>query len=336
MVSPKDGDGEDEPTLEGPIYTNKEDEDDKNFVEVGPGELDVDFLEVEGGVLDVEAELKVVEVEVDASLVKVQFGDEIDTSKDDEDDEEITWVKVTIPERPPQIATVGSPTVHGTTLGPGIGSPNVNAGSKPVWRCFVDTHGCPVATPQPHGTGFVFPSGRPTVRVNGFPVARAGDVVLELMGGPNPILTGAHNVLAGLPAPPTTMMRPGAKAPKEEDGVLTKARKWIFDVDLKASVEVEADVLPGKHRVSGGAKADPLDGIWGLNGEVRTDGQVGKGKIQTRARLEGTFFGTKWDWPMFDWEKEGGFGEWGWGKGVYHDPYTKNTGTYDVDKEAEE
>lgn len=334
MTSPKKGgDGEDEPTLKGPIYTNKDGENDENFVEVGSGTLDVDFFEFEKSLRDVEAQLKVVEVEVDGSPVKVRLFEEIDTTKDGDDDEEINWVKVEIPTRPPMMATVGSPTVHGTRLGPGIGSPDVNAGGSPVWRCFVDTHGCPNATPHPHGSGMAIPMSRPTVRVNGFPVARAGDSVVEPLGGPNPILTGAHNVLAGTPAPPITLMRPGAKTPKEEDGVLTQVRKFIFDVDVKASVEVDADLFHGKHRVAAGAKADPLDGIWGLNGEVRTDGRVAEGKVHAKATVQGTFFGLDWSTPTFDWEKEGGFGDWGWGKGVYHDPWSKNTGTYDVEKE---
>ena len=57
-----------------------------------------------------------------------------------------------------------------------------------------DLHSCftPVP-PTPHGPGFVM-YGSPTVKVNGFPLAREGDIVAEACGGSNPITKGCQTV----------------------------------------------------------------------------------------------------------------------------------------------
>jgi uncharacterized Zn-binding protein involved in type VI secretion len=57
----------------------------------------------------------------------------------------------------------------------------------------VDTHVCPLATLQPHGTGVVA-AGSTTVLINGAPAARLGDTVVE-SGPPNTIVGGSTTVL---------------------------------------------------------------------------------------------------------------------------------------------
>lgn len=56
-----------------------------------------------------------------------------------------------------------------------------------------DFHGCGV--PVPHGVGFVT-VGSPTVLVNGLPLARQGDSVMEAAGGANAISSGCLTVSA--------------------------------------------------------------------------------------------------------------------------------------------
>ena len=60
-----------------------------------------------------------------------------------------------------------------------------------------DMHICPIPTPvPPHGPGYVI-DGSQTVLVNGLPLCRQGDKVLEALGGPDPIAKGEFTVLVG-------------------------------------------------------------------------------------------------------------------------------------------
>ena len=60
-----------------------------------------------------------------------------------------------------------------------------------------DTHVCPIPTPvPPHGPGYVI-DGSQTVLVNGLPLCRQGDTVLEALGGPDKIALGELTVLVG-------------------------------------------------------------------------------------------------------------------------------------------
>ena len=77
--------------------------------------------------------------------------------------------------------TVGTPTNHGTRLGPGPGSPNVLIGGKPAWRASLDFHACPlVSGTVPHVGGVVSDKGgSATVLINDKPAAREGDMIAE-------------------------------------------------------------------------------------------------------------------------------------------------------------
>ena len=105
----------------------------------------------------------------------------------------------------PFAARVSDPTVHGTPLAPGIGSTNVFIGGLPAFRARIDYCLCPLVTPLPHVGGRVL-RGADSVRVNGFPLVRAGDVVVETGGGPNPVAMGCPRVKVGKPAPPVDMV----------------------------------------------------------------------------------------------------------------------------------
>jgi len=86
-------------------------------------------------------------------------------------------------------------TAHGTPLGPGPGSTNVFIGRMPAWRALSDIHNCPVSTPNPHATGTVL-KGSVSVRINGLPAVRQGDVIVEA-GPPNSIAAGCPSVKIG-------------------------------------------------------------------------------------------------------------------------------------------
>jgi uncharacterized Zn-binding protein involved in type VI secretion len=60
-----------------------------------------------------------------------------------------------------------------------------------------DIHTCAVPLPiPPHGPGVVI-DGSQTVLVNGLPACRLGDTLLEAVGPPNKIVSGAMTVLVG-------------------------------------------------------------------------------------------------------------------------------------------
>lgn len=93
----------------------------------------------------------------------------------------------------PPAARVTDPTAHGTPL-TGAGSQNVLIAGLPAWRVGLDVHTCPLANgPQPHVGGAVA-VGSATVFVNGVPLARQGDSVVEA-GPPNTIVGGCPTVI---------------------------------------------------------------------------------------------------------------------------------------------
>lgn len=60
-----------------------------------------------------------------------------------------------------------------------------------------DMHACPIPTPvPPHGPGLVI-DGSQTVLVNGLPLCRQGDPVLEALGGPDKIAIGEATASVG-------------------------------------------------------------------------------------------------------------------------------------------
>lgn len=95
----------------------------------------------------------------------------------------------------PQAARVGDLTSHGSPL-TGAGSSTVLIGGLPAWRAVVDTHTCPLSSPQPHGGG-VAANGSASVLIDGWPAARQGDSIIEAGGGPNAITMGCPTVIIG-------------------------------------------------------------------------------------------------------------------------------------------
>lgn len=104
-------------------------------------------------------------------------------------------------------ARVGDMTTppHGPLV-PGIGSVNVLIGNKPAWRAQADSMLCPFVKGVVPDVGGMVLLGSLGVYTNNFMQARVGDIVVEIPGGPNPIMMGQMNVLVGeiMPAPPVT------------------------------------------------------------------------------------------------------------------------------------
>jgi len=96
----------------------------------------------------------------------------------------------------PPAARLGDLTGHGTPLAPGPGSPNVFVGGKPAWRATLDMHTCPLVDGLKPHVGGVIAVGSKTVSINNLPAARMGDLIVEA-GAPNPIASGAPNVIIG-------------------------------------------------------------------------------------------------------------------------------------------
>jgi uncharacterized Zn-binding protein involved in type VI secretion len=94
-------------------------------------------------------------------------------------------------------ARLGDQTGHGTPLGFGPGCLTVLIGGQPAWRVGTDTHVCPLVNGVVPHLGGVVAIGSTSVIIGGFPAARVGDQVMEVPGGPNPIVKGAPTVLIG-------------------------------------------------------------------------------------------------------------------------------------------
>src|SRR5215468_4210901 len=110
-------------------------------------------------------------------------------------------------------ARIADLTSHGSPLAPGPGSTNVLIGSKPAWRALMDFHACPIVKGLIPDVGGMIMLGSPTVLINSMMACRVMDMVVEIPGGPNPVVMGATNVCigdAGVVAPAT----PDAAMPK--------------------------------------------------------------------------------------------------------------------------
>lgn len=128
-------------------------------------------------------------------------------SFEDKGDEVQQWNKHTFVPEAGYAARLGDVMLHGDTIAPGLGSPNVTIGGKPAMRS-CDSHVCTKTTPILHvGTGFV--PTQTKVTINGFPALRVGDAVDELLMGQNPIVTGCPRVTIGPKPAPVHCWAPG-------------------------------------------------------------------------------------------------------------------------------
>ena len=93
-----------------------------------------------------------------------------------------------------EVACLGDPTTHGSPLFPGPGAVNVLYNGRPVWRTLVDFHACPMVKGTVPDVGGLVLVGAVRTLIGGVPVARKSDIVVEVPGGPNPIVMGMAGV----------------------------------------------------------------------------------------------------------------------------------------------
>jgi len=94
-------------------------------------------------------------------------------------------------------ARLGDVTTHGSPLFPGPGSIDVLIGGQPAWRTLIDFHVCPIVKGVVPDVGGVVVLGSTTVFIDFQMACRVMDQVMEIPGGPNPILLGCPTVLIG-------------------------------------------------------------------------------------------------------------------------------------------
>ena len=97
----------------------------------------------------------------------------------------------------PPAARVTDLTGHGSPLAPGPGSPDTLIGFLPAWRTLVDFHACPIVKGLVPDVGGVVMKGSTTVLIDFQMACRIGDQVIEIPGGPNPIVMGEMTVIIG-------------------------------------------------------------------------------------------------------------------------------------------
>lgn len=224
---------------QGHLATTRDDENDRTFWDLGWAEHAIRVGRAELDPASGKAELNGLDVRARASALHGEAARSVSPATTE-------FVAAA-----PFVARLGDPTVHGSVLGPGLGSPNVLVGGMPAFRAVVDTHLCPLATPAPHGVGTVA-VGAATVLVNGFPIARAGDVIAEAGGGPNPIAFGCLTVMAGPLAPPTAVVTPSVEPPG--DGLVTFSNPKARVDGLYAEAQAKAGVVGQEGKANPGAR----------------------------------------------------------------------------------
>ena len=120
----------------------------------------------------------------------------------------VPWtVERTRPPGVPMAARVLDPMLHGGVAAPGPGSTNVIISGRGALTTAHVVGSCPMpdVLGRPHlplAGEEAWTTTNGSVFVNGAPLLRAGDWVMEQPGGPNPIISGAPRVIAGPPALP--------------------------------------------------------------------------------------------------------------------------------------
>jgi uncharacterized Zn-binding protein involved in type VI secretion len=234
---------------------NPEDEKDPNSIGFGyykagiKSELSYDLKKKEG-------ELTVVNAEGQFSVVHGQAKGEWNVG------DLIRGMVGAIPGGPgggPMAARVTDSTSHGSPLSPGIGSTDVMIGNMPAWRAMIDFHACPIVKGLIPDIGGMVMFGSPTVMIDFMMACRMGDMVVEIPGGPNPIVVGCPTVMIGSAG---SGSGGGAKA----GGGPTISGEASGDV-LTAKAEVKAGILVDPTHAQAEAKAGIMAAV--AQGELK-------------------------------------------------------------------
>ncbi len=119
----------------------------------------------------------------------------------------IPWTVDVLHQPGPQYAArVAEPMLHGGQALPGPGSTDVNIGGRGALTVSHAVAACPgtniVGLPHIPQAGSWMTTNTASVNVNGVPLLRAGDWMVEHFGGCNPLIGGMPTVKAGPPARP--------------------------------------------------------------------------------------------------------------------------------------
>jgi uncharacterized Zn-binding protein involved in type VI secretion len=244
----------------GPHKGDPADEKDSNSIGVGyykagiKSELSFDLKKKEG-------ELTVVNAEGQFSVVHGQAKGEWNVG------DLIRGIVGAIPGSPgggPMAARVGDSTAHGSPLSPGIGSTDVMIGNMPAWRAQIDFHACPIVKGLIPDVGGMVMFGSPTVMIDFMMACRMGDMVVEIPGGPNPIVVGCPTVMIGSAGSGSGGSGSGGDA--KSGGGPTVSGEASGDIGV-VKAEVKAGVLVDKNHAQVEAKAGAMAAV--AQGELK-------------------------------------------------------------------
>ena len=171
----------------------------------------------------------------------------------------------------PMAARIADPLLHGGLAVPGPGSANVRISGRGALSVEHVVGACPM----PHVSGLPHlphlpQSGPPawkttngSVFVNGAPLLRAGDWVVEQLGGNNPIIAGAPRVLAGPPAAPCVVQEVTHRRLSEFVPGLERIGSLGGKFTVKATVSWSLRDMLGGAAAAGMAYAGGPVGMWG-------------------------------------------------------------------------
>jgi len=169
---------------------------------------------------------------------------------------------------PQMAARIADPMLHGGVAVPGPGSANVRISDRGALTVEHVVGACPM----PHVSGLPhMPQSGPaawkttngSVYVNGAPLLRAGDWVIEHLGGNNPIIAGAPLVLAGPPAAPCIVQEVTFRRLSDFVPGLERVGSLGGKFTVKATVSWSLRDMLGGMAAAGMAYAGGPVGMWG-------------------------------------------------------------------------
>jgi uncharacterized Zn-binding protein involved in type VI secretion len=118
-------------------------------------------------------------------------------------------------------------------------------------------HLCPIVKGVVPDVGGMVAMGSPTVLINNFPACRVGDQVVEIPGGPNPIVMGCTTVMIGVGGAGGAGGCAGDGEGGEKGTGLKANLKAEGDLDY-ARAEAQVGIVADKTRVEAVAKAGAM------------------------------------------------------------------------------
>lgn len=169
---------------------------------------------------------------------------------------------------PPMAARIADPLLHGGVAVPGPGSADVKISGRGALTVDHIVGACPM--PHVSGLPHLPMTGRAawrttngSVYVNGAPLLRAGDWVIEHLGGNNPIIAGAPRVLAGPPGAPCVVQEVTHRRLSEFVPYVERIGSVGGKYSVKATVSWSLRDMLGGAAAAGLAYLGGPVGMWG-------------------------------------------------------------------------